>query len=85
MKARNDTRDQQARAKFVGGIGGVMEEGNVQVAMIGQQMENVIALAPNGNIEEGVQANVEVEETFTTAYVKISEVELQRIISMIKD
>jgi DUF4097 and DUF4098 domain-containing protein YvlB len=39
-------------------------------------MENVIALAPNGNIEEGVQANVEVEETFTTAYVKISEVEL---------
>jgi hypothetical protein len=39
-------------------------------------MEDVVALAPNGNIEERMQANVEVKETFATAYVSRIEVEL---------
>jgi hypothetical protein len=53
MKTRNGVSDQQARAKFVGGMGGVMK-GNVKVGVIGQQLEDSIALAPNGNIKEGM-------------------------------
>jgi hypothetical protein len=53
--------------------------------VIGQQAEDAIALAPNGNIEEGMQANVEVGETSTIAYVNRIEVELQRTIDMIED
>jgi hypothetical protein len=85
MKTRNGAKDQQAGAKFVGGIGGVMEERDVKVRVIGQQTKDVIALAPNGNIEEAVQANVEVGETYATTDVNIIEVELQRIIGMIED
>ncbi len=33
-----------------------MEERGVQVGVIGQQVEDAITLAPNGNIEEGMQA-----------------------------
>ncbi len=53
--------------------------------MNGQQVENVVALAPNGNIKEGIQANVEVEETFVTANVYRIEIDLQRTIDMIED
>jgi len=60
-------------AKFANGIGGVMEEGDVEVGVIRQQVEDTIALAPNENIK-GVQANVEV--TFTTTYVCRIEIEL---------
>ncbi len=42
-------------------------------------------LAPNGNIEEGMQANVEVGETSINVNVNRIEVELQRTIDMIKD
>jgi hypothetical protein len=69
MKVRNGVADLQAKIEFVGGIGGVMEEGDVEVGVIGQQAENVITLAPNGNIKEGMQANIEVGETFATANV----------------
>ncbi len=65
-----------------------MEEGDVQVGMIGQQVEGAVALDPNGNVEEGMQANVEVGETSTTvntANVSRIEVELQRTIDMIED
>ncbi len=48
-------------------------------------MKDAITLAPNGNIEEGVQANVEVEETSVSANVKRIEVEQQRVIDMIED
>ncbi len=68
-------KDQQTRAKFVGGNRGVMEEGDVKVGVIGQQVEDAITLAPNRNIE-GVQANVEVGETYATANVNRIEVEL---------
>jgi hypothetical protein len=61
-------------AKFANGIGGVMEEGDVEVGVIRQQVEDTIALAPNENIKEGVQANVEV--TSTTTYVCRIEIEL---------
>jgi len=66
------------------GIGGVME-GGVEVGVIGQQVEDVVALTPNGNIEEGMQANVEVGETFTIVDVCRIETKLQRTIDMIKD
>jgi hypothetical protein len=69
-------------AKFANGIGGVME-GDVKVGVIRLQVEDTIALAPNENIEEGVQANVEV--TSTTTYVCRIEIELQRTIDMIED
>jgi len=45
----------------------------------------VIALTPKGNIEEGMQANVEVGETSITTNVRRIEHELQRTIDMIKD
>jgi len=35
------------------GIGSVME-GGLEVGVIGQQVEDVVALAPNGNIKEGM-------------------------------
>ncbi len=44
MKSRN----------YASGIRGVMEEKNVEVGVIGQQAEDVIALAPNGNLEVGM-------------------------------
>jgi len=69
----------------VGGIGGVMEERGVEVGVIGQQAEDGLALAPNGNIKEGMQAKVEVGETFATIDVCRIEVKLQRIVDMIED
>ncbi len=69
-------------AKFANGIGGVTE-GDVKVGVIRLQVEDTIALAPNENIEEGLQANVEV--TSTTTYVCRIEIELQRTIDMIED
>jgi hypothetical protein len=53
--------------------------------VIGQQVEDAITLAPNGNIEEGMQDNFEVGETFATTNVCRIEVQLQRTIDMIKD
>ncbi len=85
MKTKNGAKDQQAGVKFVGGIGGIMEEGGVKVGVIRQQVEDAIALAPNGNTKEGMQANVEVGETYATTNVSRIEVELHRTIDMIKD
>jgi hypothetical protein len=59
--------------------------GGVEVGVIGQQVEDALALAPNGNIKEGMQANVEVGKTFETADVCRIEVKLQRTIDMIED
>jgi hypothetical protein len=53
-----------------------MKEGDVEVGVIGQQVENVVTLAPNGHIEEGIQANVEVGETSSTTNVSVIEVEM---------
>jgi hypothetical protein len=44
--------------------------------VIGQQVEDAVALAPNGNIKEGMQTNVEVGETFVITNVSRIEVEL---------
>jgi hypothetical protein len=52
--------------------------------MIGHQVEDAVALAPNGNIKEQVQANVGVGETSTAMDVTEIEVEFQKIIDMIK-
>ncbi len=62
-----------------------MEEGGVEVGVIGQQAKYALALAPNGNIKERMQANVEVGETFATANVCRIEAKLQRTIDMIED
>jgi len=40
--------------------------------VIGQQVEDAIALAPNGNIKEGMQINVEVGETSTIHVVTLA-------------
>jgi len=44
--------------------------------VIGQQVENAVALAPNGNIEKGMQTNVEVGDTSVITNVNRIEVEL---------
>jgi hypothetical protein len=75
MKSRN----------CAGGIEGVMEKGDVEVAMNGQQAKDAITLAPNGNLEERMQANVEVGETSITSNVCRIKIELQRTIDMIED
>lgn len=62
-----------------------MEKGGVEVGVIGQQVEDVVALAPNGNIEEGMQANVEVGETSATTNVCRIEIDLQKTINMIEN
>jgi uncharacterized protein YhfF len=51
--------------------------------MIGHQVEDVVALTPNGNIRDQMQANVGVGETSTTTDVNRIEVEFQKTINMI--
>ncbi len=51
--------------------------------MIGHQVEDVVALAPNGNIKDQMQTNVGVGETSTTTDVNRIEVEFQKTINMI--
>jgi hypothetical protein len=62
-----------------------MEEGDVEVRVIGQQAKDAVALAPNGNIEEGMQANVEVKETSSTIDVSRIKAKLQKTIDIIED
>jgi hypothetical protein len=69
----------------VGGIGGFMEEGDAEVGVIGQQMKDVVALAPIGNIEAEMQTNVDVNETSTIVNVNKIEAKLQKTIDMIED
>ncbi len=52
--------------------------------MIGQQVENAIALVSNGNIEEGMHANVKVGETYATTNVCKIEIHLHKTIDMIE-
>ncbi len=73
------------QVEFVCGIRGIMKERDVEVGVIGQQVEDVVAQAPNGNIEEEMQANVEVGEIFIIIDVSRIEVELQRTIDIIED
>ncbi len=55
--------------------------------MIGHQVEDVIALAPNGNIKEQVQASVGVGvgETSMATYVSRIEVKFQKTIDTIEE
>jgi hypothetical protein len=53
--------------------------------VIGQQAKDAVALAPNGNIEEGMQANVEVKETSSTIDVSRIKAKLQKTIDIIED
>jgi hypothetical protein len=61
---------------------------DLERGVIGQQtqhgVENVFALTPNGNIEEQMQAGVDVKETCAIDVNKI-EVELQNTIDMINE
>lgn len=53
---KNEQIIQQAQAKITYGIGGVVKKGDVEVVVISQQakasLEDVVALVPNGNMEE---------------------------------
>lgn len=66
-----------------------MKKGDVEVVVISQQakasLEDVVALVPNGNMEEQMQPNGEVGETFATTYVIKIEIELQKTINMIEE
>jgi hypothetical protein len=66
-----------------------MKEGDGKVVVISQQVEtnveDAIVLVPNGNMEEQLQPNVEVEETFVTIDVTRIEIELQSTINMIEE
>jgi hypothetical protein len=66
-----------------------MKEGDVKVVVIFQQVEtsveDVVALVPNGNMEEQMEPNVEVGETFVATYVTRINFELQKTINMIEE
>jgi hypothetical protein len=48
-------------------MGGVMNEGNLEARVMGQQasVEDVVALAPNGIVEEQVQAKEDIAKEST--------------------
>jgi hypothetical protein len=86
---KEGTTIQQAQAKVVDGFGGVMKKKDVEVVVISQQVEtnveDAVVLVPNGNMEEQMQLNVEVGETFATTYVTRIEIELHITINMIEE
>jgi hypothetical protein len=61
------------------------EKKGVKVGVIRQQVEDAIALAPNGNIKKGIQVYVEVGETSATTNICRIEAKLQRTIDKIED
>jgi hypothetical protein len=77
---KEGTTIQQAQVEVIDGIGGVMKKKDVEVVVISQQVEihveDVVALIPNGNMEEQMQPNVEVGETFATIDVTKIKIEL---------
>ncbi len=87
-KGRITTSNQQASTKSTYGMAFIMNEIDLETKVIGQQVqvgvEDELTLAFNGNMEEQVQANVDVRETFMVDVSRI-EVELQKTIDMIED
>jgi hypothetical protein len=77
---KKGTTIQQAQAEVTDGIGGVMKKGDVKVVVTSQQVEtsveDVVTLVPNGNMEEQMQPNVEVRETFAATNVIRIDIEL---------
>jgi len=67
MKGRIDAFDQQALVEFADGMGGAMNEKDLETKVIGQQtqvgVEDVHTLILSGNIEKQMQANVDIGET----------------------
>jgi hypothetical protein len=88
MRGRIDAFDQQALVEFADGMGGAMNEKDLETKVIGQQaqvgVEDVHTLTLSGNIEKQMQADVDVGETSTINVNRI-EVELQKIIDMIEE
>ncbi len=74
-KVKNDVANQQAWAKFAYGMVGIMNEGDLEARVIGQQaqasVENVVAFVPSEIVKELVQANENIGETFVTNASKI--------------
>ncbi len=68
-----------------GGMGGVMNEGELEVGVMGQQVnvEDVVALAPNEIVEEQVWVGEDVIKAFTANVDRI-EMDLERTILMIE-
>ncbi len=83
----NDGGDQQVSTNIIDGMGGVMNEGHLEVKVMGQQMsvENVVPLVASEIVEEEeMEASEDVQET-SKGYVDQIEMDLERTILMIKD
>ncbi len=87
-RGRTDVSNSQASVEFVDGMGGAMNEEDLETRLMKQQVqvdvEDVGALTLNENIEKQMQVGVDVGETSTT-YVNKIEVEFQKIIDMIEE
>jgi len=87
-RGRTNVSNSQASVEFVDGLGGAMNEEDLETRLMKQQVqvdvEDVGALTLNENIEKQMQVGVDVGETSTT-YVNKIEVEFQKIIDMIEE
>jgi hypothetical protein len=77
-RGRINASNQQALVESTNGMGGVMNEEDLEIGVIKQQVqanvEDVVALTPNGNIEEQVQTRVDIGET---SMVNVSKFEVK--------
>ncbi len=83
----NDGGNQQVSANIIDGMGGVMNEGHLEVKVMGQQVsvENVVPLVASEIVEEEeMEASEDVQET-SKGNVDQIEMDLERTILMIKD
>jgi hypothetical protein len=86
-KVKNVRIDEQVSAKTIDGMGGVTNERHLEVGVMGQQVnvENVVPLVPSEIVEmEQVEVGEDVGETSKGNVDKI-QMDLERIILMIKD
>ncbi len=87
-RGRIDASNQQGSVEYIDGMGGAMNEKDMETIMIRKQVqvsvEDVATLIMSRNIEEQVQVGANVRETFATNVSRI-EVELQKTIDMIKE
>jgi hypothetical protein len=77
-RGRINASNQQALVESTNGMGGVTNEEDLEIGVIKQQVqanvEDVVALTPNGNIEEQVQTRVDIGET---SMVNVSKFEVK--------
>jgi hypothetical protein len=75
---KTNASNQQPSIEFANGMGGAMNEEDLETWVIKQQVqtivEDVATLTPNGNIEEQVQTHVDIGET---SMVDVSKIEAE--------